>query len=314
MFSRTERCISSASARSAATYTRPARIASAGMAEAETGLPSTATSPLVGRSAPARMSNNSSWPWPSSATTPSDLARVELEGRVAAAACRRSGSRALDARRLLAPLAASRPRAALRSSADDLAEHQLDDPVLGPAVTSTTPTVSPLRRTVARSQIAAISIMRCEMKMTDRSPSRWLDDLEHALGQVRRQGGRDLVEQQDVGLDGERAGQVDDPERRQRQAPRKARQIEVPQAQLIQPVAERVERRLGQAQVVPDVEIRDDRRLLVDGDEAVAPCLGGRVRERSWPRMTMRPVSGMTAPVRILTSVLLPAPLAPISA
>ena len=42
-----------------------------------------------------------------------------------------------------------------------------------PAVTSTTPTVSPSRRTVARSQTAAISIMRWEMKMTERSPPRW---------------------------------------------------------------------------------------------------------------------------------------------
>ena len=35
---------------------------------------------------------------------------------------------------------------------------------------------------------------------------------------------------------------------------------------------------------------------------------------RSRPRTTIRPVSGVTAPVRILTKVLLPAPLAPISA
>src|SRR5207244_1458794 len=35
------------------------------------GDPSTSSSPPAGRSEPARMSNSSSWPWPSSATTPS---------------------------------------------------------------------------------------------------------------------------------------------------------------------------------------------------------------------------------------------------
>ena len=37
----------------------------------------------------------------------------------------------------------------------------------------------------------------------------------------------------------------------------------------------------------------------------------GECEVRSRPRTTMRPLSGCTAPVRILTSVLLPAPLAP---
>ena len=43
-----------------------------------------------------------------------------------------------------------------------------------PSVTSTTPTVSPSRSTVARSQTAAISIIRWEMKMIERSPPFWL--------------------------------------------------------------------------------------------------------------------------------------------
>ena len=42
-----------------------------------------------------------------------------------------------------------------------------------PGATSTTPTVAPSRRTVARSQTAAISIIRWEMKMMQRSPPRW---------------------------------------------------------------------------------------------------------------------------------------------
>ena len=55
-------------------------------------------------------------------------------------------------------------------------------------------------------------------------------------------------------------------------------------------------------------------RLLVDGDEPVASRLG-RANGRALAAADRdRPLSGLTAPVRILTRVLLPAPLAPISA
>ena len=118
-------------------------------------------------------------------------------------------------------------------------------------MTSTTPTVTPSRRTVARSQTAAISIMRCEMKMTERSPPRMPpDDLQHPLGEVRGQRRGHLVEHEDVRLDGQRPGEVDDPQRRERHAGApgavRSRSLE---AELVHPVAERLERRLGQAQV-----------------------------------------------------------------
>ena len=97
-----------------------------------------------------------------------------------------------------------------------------------PAVTSTTPTVSPSRRTVARSQTAAISIRRWEMKMTERSvPRLAADDLEHPLGQVGRQGRGHLVEHEDVRLDGQRPGEVDDPQRGQRQVADEVGEVEV---------------------------------------------------------------------------------------
>ena len=103
------------------------------------------------------------------------------------------------------------------------------------------------------------------------------DHLKDALGQVRRQRRGHLVEHQDVGFNRERPGQVDDPERGERQAPRQARQIELSQTQLAEPVAERLEGRLREAQVRADVQVRDQRRLLVDGNEAAAACLGRRV-------------------------------------
>ena len=101
------------------------------------------------------------------------------------------------------------------------------------------------------------------------------DDVEHPLGQVGGQSRGHLVEHQDVGLDGERAGQVDDAQRGQGQVARDVREVEVADAQLRQPVAERLDRGLGQPQVRSDVEVRDERRLLVDGDDAAASRLGG---------------------------------------
>ena len=147
-----------------------------------------------------------------------------------------------------------------------------------PSVTSTTPTVSPSRRTVARSQTAAISIIRWEMKITDRSPPRWWPMTSRTRSvEVRGQGRGHLVEHEDVGLDREGPGEVDDPERGKRQPPRQARQVEILEAELADPVPERLLRRLGEAQVGAQVQVGDERRLLVDGDDASAAGLGGVV-------------------------------------
>ena len=140
-----------------------------------------------------------------------------------------------------------------------------------PSVTSTTPTVTPSRRTVARSQTAAISISRWEMKITERSRALLAaDHLEDPLGQVGRQGRGHLVEHQDVGLDGQGPREVDDPERGEGQVAGQLAEVEVRQAELGEPVADRLRRRSRQAQVRADVEVGDERRLLVDGDDAAA--------------------------------------------
>ena len=74
-------------------------------------------------------------------------------------------------------------------------------------------------------------------------------------------------------------------------------------------------RRLGETQIGSDVEVGDQRRLLVDRipGRRGAPRRANARRAAS-PRIRMRPASGRTAPVRIFTSVDLPAPFAPISA
>ena len=74
------------------------------------------------------------------------------------------------------------------------------------------------------------------MKITERPVSRWrADHVEDLLRQVRRQRRGHLVEQQDVGLDGERAGEIQDAQDRERQVARHLEQVEVGHAELAAP-------------------------------------------------------------------------------
>ena len=149
-----------------------------------------------------------------------------------------------------------------------------------PSLTSTTPTVSPSRRTVARSQTAAISISRCEMKMTEWSVPRWrADDLEDPLGEVGRQGRGHLVEHQDVRFDGQGACEVDDAQRGERQGPGGRREVEPRDPELVEPGAEGVDRRPRQAEIRGDVEVGDEGRFLVDRHDAAASGLTRRMSD-----------------------------------
>ena len=103
------------------------------------------------------------------------------------------------------------------------------------------------------------------------------DDLEDAFREVGRQGRGHLIEHEDVGLDGEGTREVDDPERSERHAPSHRREVEIGKSQLGEPVPERLERGLREAQVGPDVQVRDQRRLLVDRDEPSPAGLPRRV-------------------------------------
>ena len=82
---------------------------------------------------PARTSNSSSWPWPSSATTPSTspgTGRTRRPGASCPALRPRAASRGGRVRGARAACGA-RARATAGISLDGLAEHQLDDPLLG---------------------------------------------------------------------------------------------------------------------------------------------------------------------------------------
>ena len=65
----------------------------------------------------------------------------------------------------------------------------------------------------------------------------------------------------------------------------------VPEAELLAS-SERLDRRIGQAQVVTNIQIGNDRRLLIDRQGSIAACPVGECAARWWPRTTIRPVSG----------------------
>ena len=163
-FSCTERCGRSETSRLAGTRTRPARIASAGC-RSFSRRPSAHTSPPLARRTPAMQSNNSSCPCPSSAVTPSTSPRSTRKETPRSAwpwARPRTSSAGI---RVRSSGAASRRIGATTDLATSGPSIRLTMVSSAPLV-AVTPTVTPSRNTVARSQRAATSARRWEMKIT----------------------------------------------------------------------------------------------------------------------------------------------------
>ena len=106
-----------------------------------------------------------------------------------------------------------------------------------------------------------------------------LDHGEHLLGEVGGKRRGHLVEEQHLGPDGDGAGEIEDAEDGEGQVARRLAQVEIGHAHLAHPFHEGLDGRGGEAEVRRDVEIRDQRRLLVDGDEAGPARLGGRAHD-----------------------------------
>jgi hypothetical protein len=90
---------------------------------------------------------------------------------------------------------------------------------------------------------------------------------EHALGEVGRQRRGDLVEQQQHGVEGQRARQVEHAQRRQRQLRDELGEVDL-ELHALEPAADRVGVGVGEAEVLEDGEVGDQRRVLEDGREA----------------------------------------------
>ena len=246
-----------------------------------------------------------------------DLARPERERDVGERLAdlqpahleRRSAVRDLD------PLARRRRLGALGGAGDLLAEHELDDLLLA---------ALPRHE---RADVAAVAEHGRAVAVRDHLAEAVGDEerraaalllaphhVEDALGEVGRKRGGDLVQDQQLRVARERAGEVEHPQQRQRHVDRLLAEVDL-EVELAQLPAHLCDGRPRQAQVLRD---RSGR--------ARAPGPGRRARARSAPparasetRMALPstrivPPSGRITPVRIFTSVLLPAPFAPSSA
>ena len=148
-----------------------------------------------------------------------------------------------------------------------------------PGAMSTTPTVSPSRSTVARSQSAEISTKRCEMKMTERPALLWrrttsstrsarlagsaavISSSSRTSGSIASARARSSTRRTASGMSRASVARGRGRGRRARAPSRRNGSTGVP-----------VRRRFDS-----DVEIGDQRRLLVDRNQPGAARLGGRV-------------------------------------
>ena len=134
-------------------------------------------------------------------------------------------------------------------------------------------------------------------------------DGEHPVRQVRRQGRRDLVEHQQLRVEGQRPGQVEHAQEGQGMSDLLV-QVEAVQVHLGQLVAHLGRVGPGEPEVLGDGEVADHRRVLVDRGQAPSRASVAAQLDRGAVD-GHRPESWWSTPVRILTRVDLPAPLAP---
>ena len=196
-----------------------------------------------------------------------------------------------------------------------LAEHQRDDPLVASGRDIDHADDDPVakhRRPVAERRDLGHSMRNEDYRMPALAPV--ADDLEYALGQIRGQGGGNFVEQEYEGIGSERSRQVDQAQNRIRKVTNEGVEAKVLDPERLEPPPHRARSHVGQPHVVGDGQIGNQGRVLIDRNDARGSRLGGRAkRPHGVADRDRSPVRGKT-PVRIFTSVLLPAPFAPISA
>ena len=246
MFSRTDRCIAQRLGAVAGHEAMPARSRRPGWAKLTARAVDLDACRRPAGSTPESAANSSSWPWPSSATTPATSPLREVEGDVLQLGADLQVAHG-EARSCLRRAACLSGRAACATRAlfDLGAEHQFDDPLLDAGAD-----VDDADRLAVAQHGGAVAergdLDEAVRDEDDRAAGLALppDDVEHALGEVGRQRRGHLVEQQHVGLDGQRAGEIEHALDGERHVARGVAQVEVGDAEFAHPVAERLDRRL----------------------------------------------------------------------
>ncbi len=137
-------------------------------------------------------------------------------------------------------------------------------------------------------------------------------DIEYVFRLIRRQGGGDLIEHQQLGVTGQRPGQVEQAEHRQRHVAHQQSEIDLAEIHTLQPRAHVLFAQLRDPQVLLEGEIRDQGRILEYGGDPGGHRLCRSAQERRFAVDGNRdPESAGKTPERIFTKVLLPAPFAP---
>ena len=117
-------------------------------------------------------------------------------------------------------------------------------------------------------------------------------DVEDADGQVRGEGRGDLIEEQQLRLDRQRAGEVQQAQGGSRQLARHRLQVEPIESELGQVMPEPRDRRGHQLEVLQHREVGQKRGILVDADEPGLARLGRR------PKRPRTPAEGDRSTVR----------------
>ena len=244
-----------------------------GVGEADRG-PSTSMAPEVGRVEPERAAKSSSWPWPSRATTArtsplpsSKETSCEIAADAEGAEREARGAGGGGAGRFVGGAGAL----------DAAAEHEIDDGFLGAGGDGDD------ADGLAVAEHGGAVAERGDLEQAVRDEDHraaggglLADGVEDVLGEVGGEGGGHLVEEEDVGLDGEGAGEVEDAERGEGEVAGEIAEVEAGKAEDADPVAEGAGGGSGEAEVVGDAEVGDQRGLLVDRDEAGAAGVAGR--------------------------------------
>ena len=297
MFSRTDCCISSASARSPGTSVSPAAMASAGCANSR-GLPvdldrrrgraaGTPPAPRKARPAPAPPAPRPPAPRPAcrSKDTSVELVPVaQAPDRQPRRAARGAGRRA--------PRRGRRRCATAPSIISTICSSI-------PGTIGTDPHRHPVaqhRRAVADLRDLGEAVRDVDDRPVPRPPAPAPPGSRSH--EVRRQGRRHLVQQQHIRLDRQRPRKIEDAQRGQRQVPRSR----PPAAGPGRPSSSTQSRTastgvLAQPQVVAHRQVGDQRRLLIDRDQPRPPRRGGRGRLPSPPPACGHgPLSGLQRP------------------
>ena len=101
-------------------------------------------------------------------------------------------------------------------------------------------------------------------------------DLEHALREVRRQRGGDLVQHQNMRVGSERAREIDQPQMGEVDVARHRPEIEPLDPKLVHRRLDLVEGHAGETHVLRHREIRNNGGILIDGHDAGAARFGRR--------------------------------------